>query len=119
MILSIITIHSVPMTLQRLVRQFHRTLAPIVMLPLLVTVTTGVTYRLSKDWFGLTRDQVHFLMSIHEGEYLGSTLEPFYVLLNGLGLLWMIATGGVMVVKNIQQSLTRTTAKSGHNTVSE
>jgi hypothetical protein len=119
MILSIITAHSVSMKLQRLVRQLHRTLAPIVMLPLLVTVTTGVTYRLSKDWLGLTRDQVHFLMSIHEGEYLGSTLEPFYVLFNGLGLLWMIATGGVMVVKNIRQSLTKAAAKGSHNTVSD
>jgi hypothetical protein len=74
------------------------------MLPLLVTVFTGVTYRLSKDWFGLSRDQVHFLMVIHEGEYLGHTLEPFYVLLNGLGLVWMLATGGFMVFQNLQRS---------------
>jgi hypothetical protein len=93
------------MKLQILVRKFHRTLAPIVMLPLLVTVITGVTYRLSKDWFGLTRDQVHFLMAIHEGEYLGPTLEPFYVLLNGLGALWMLTTGGIMVAKTMRQHL--------------
>jgi len=92
------------MKLQVLVRKLHRTLAPIVILPLLVTVTTGVTYRLLKDWVGLTRDQVHFLMAIHEGEYLGPTLEPFYVLLNGLGLLWMLTTGGVMVANNIRQN---------------
>jgi hypothetical protein len=92
------------MKLQVLVRKLHKTLAPIVILPLLVTVTTGVTYRLLKDWVGLTRDQVHFLMAIHEGEYLGPTLEPFYVLLNGLGLLWMLTTGGVMVAKNIRQN---------------
>ncbi|MGK7887626.1 MAG: PepSY domain-containing protein, partial [Crocosphaera sp.] len=65
------------------IRKWHSTLAPIVMLPLMMTVSTGVIYRLSKDWFGLSRDQVHFLMSIHEGEYLGHTLEPFYVLFNG------------------------------------
>ena len=61
-------------------------------------------YRLSKDWLGLSRDQVHFLMTLHEGEYLGSTLEPFYVLLNGLGLLWMLGTGGVMAWQNISRS---------------
>ena len=96
--------HSVAMKIQKVVRKLHGTVAPLVMLPLLVTVTTGVTYRLSKDWLGLSRDQVHFLMSIHEGEYLGPTLEPFYVLLNGLGLLWMLVTGGVMVIKNIRQN---------------
>ncbi|MGK7886184.1 MAG: PepSY domain-containing protein, partial [Crocosphaera sp.] len=61
-------------------------------------------YRLSKDWFGLSRDQVHFLMSIHEGEYLGHTLEPFYVLFNGLGVVWMLVTGGVMVFQNLKRS---------------
>ncbi len=86
-------------------RKLHRTVAPIVLLPLLVTMITGVTYRLSKDWFGLSRDQVHFLMSIHEGEYLGHTLEPFYVFFNGLGLLWMLVTGGVILVQNLRRSL--------------
>lgn len=75
------------------------------MLPLILTAITGVVYRLSKDWFGLSRDQVHFLMSIHEGEYLGHTLEPFYVLLNGLGLVWMLITGGFIVAQNIMRWL--------------
>ncbi|TVQ48118.1 MAG: PepSY domain-containing protein [Gloeocapsa sp. DLM2.Bin57] len=88
-------------------RKWHRTLAPIVLLPLLVTVSTGVSYRLAKDWFGLPRDQVHFLMGIHEGEYLGKTLEPFYVLLNGLGLLWMLVTGGAMLWQNLRRSLSQ------------
>ncbi len=86
------------------IRKWHSTLAPIVMLPLIITVSTGVTYRLSKDWFGLSRDQVHFLMTIHEGEYLGHTLEPFYVLFNGLGVIWMLVTGGVMVFQNLKRS---------------
>lgn len=79
-------------------------LAPFVFLPLFVTVLTGVTYRLGKSWLGLPRDQVHFLMTIHEGEYLGPILEPLYVLLNGLGLLWMLATGGIMAYQNLKRS---------------
>lgn len=98
-------------------RQLHSTLAPIVLLPLLATMITGVTYRLSKDWLGLSRDQVHFLMVIHEGEYLGKTLEPFYVLLNGLGLLWMLITGGGMLIQKLRRTswfrqLTRSLAQS-------
>jgi len=85
-------------------RTLHRIVAPIVLLPLMVTMMTGVSYRLGKSWFGLSRDQVHFLMVIHEGEYLGQVLEPIYVLLNGIGLLWMMVTGGVMVYQNLRSA---------------
>jgi predicted DNA repair protein MutK len=84
-------------------RRLHRVIAPIAVLPLLVTVSTGVIYRIAKSWFGLSRNQIHFLMSIHEGEYLGHTLEPIYVLLNGIGLLWMLATGGAILVHELKQ----------------
>jgi hypothetical protein len=93
------------MKFQLLARKLHRTVAPIVLLPLLITMMTGVTYRLSKDWFGFSRDQVHFLMTLHEGEYLGPTLEPIYVLLNGLGLLWMLVTGSIMAFQYFRRSL--------------
>ncbi|MBE7385333.1 MAG: PepSY domain-containing protein [Leptolyngbya sp. SIO1E4] len=85
-------------------RRLHATLAPFVLLPLFMTVTTGVIYRLGKSWLGLSRDQVHFLMVLHEGEYLGETIAPIYVLLNGLGLLWMLATGGMVACQNIMRS---------------
>ena len=65
------------------VRELHRRVAPFVLLPLLVTACSGVGYRLARDWFGFHRDQVHWLMMIHEGEWLGSALEPVFVLLNG------------------------------------
>ncbi len=91
--------------IQRRLRSLHKFIAPIVMLPLVVTVFTGVTYRLSKDWFGWTRDQAHWLMVIHEGEYLGERLKSVYVLLNGLGLLWMLVTGGTMWFQSVRQSL--------------
>ncbi len=77
-------------------RQLHRVVAPIVFLPLFVTVITGVAYRLGRNWFGLSRDQAHILMAIHEAEYLGDEIKSFYVLLNGIGLIWMLVTGIVM-----------------------
>ena len=74
-------------------RKFHKVLAPIVFLPLFVTVITGIAYRLGIAWFGLTKEQVYILVKIHEGAVLGDFLRPFYVLLNGIGLLWMLITG--------------------------
>lgn len=100
------------MKLTQSLRKWHRTIAPIVLLPLLITVFTGVTYRISKDWFGLSRDQVHFLMVLHEGEYLGHRLETLYVLLNGLGLLWMLATGGAMLFQNLKKFFKRSVQRS-------
>ena len=79
-------------------RELHSRLAPWVLLPLLVTMSSGVTYRLARDWFGCTREQVHWLMVIHEGEWLGETLEPVVVLLNATVLLWMLVTGGAILL---------------------
>lgn len=92
---------------RRLLRNLHRTIAPIVILPLLITILTGVTYRLGKSWFGLTRDQVHWLMVIHEGEYLGQFLEPIYVLLNGLGALFMLVTGISVLISTWKPTKTK------------
>ncbi|WP_398324776.1 peptidase [Vulcanococcus sp.] len=80
-------------------RRWHAALAPVVLAPLLLTVLSGMSYRLLKDWAGLGRDQVHWLMVVHEGEWLGPSAEPVYVLLNGLGLLWMLCTGGGMLLQ--------------------
>lgn len=89
---------------QKQVREFHSLIAPIVLLPLFITVTTGVIYRLGKSWFGLSRDQVHFLMVIHEGEFFGKFFEPIYVLLNGLGLLWMLITGLLILIHSYKKN---------------
>jgi hypothetical protein len=87
-----------PLPLAQL-RRAHATLAPFVLAPLLITVLTGMGYRLLKDWGGLGRDQVHWLMVLHEGEWLGTAAEPFYVALNGLGVLWMLGSGALMLVQ--------------------
>lgn len=82
-------------------RRWHAALAPVVLAPLLLTVLSGMAYRLLKDWAGLGRDQVHWLMVLHEGEWLGTTAEPIYVLLNGLGLLWMLVTGTTLAIRRL------------------
>lgn len=82
-------------------------MAPLVLLPLLLTVGTGVSYRLLRDWAGIGRDSAHILMVLHEGEWLrqwfGAAGESLYVLGNGLGLLWMLITGGAMVWQRLRR----------------
>ena len=80
-------------------RRLHAWVAPFVLAPLLITVLSGMGYRLLKDWAGLGRDQVHWLMVLHEGEWLGPRAEPIYVLLNGLGLLWMLGSGTLLLAQ--------------------
>jgi len=85
-------------------RQFHKALAPWVFLPLLISSITGLLYRVSKDLLGYSRDQVHWLMSLHEGEWLGDYGELIYVFLNSFGVLWMLITGFQMFSKTISFS---------------
>ena len=87
------------MTLLVRVRELHRRIAPFVLLPLFVTVCSGVGYRLARDWFGASREQVHWLLTLHEGEWLGPTLEPVVVLMNAVGLLWMLITGLALLIE--------------------
>ena len=82
-------------------RQLHKTLAPWVILPLFLSASTGLVYRISKDLLGFSRDQVHWLMSLHEGEWLGGNGELIYVFLNSLGVFWMLITGFQMFSKKI------------------
>ena len=80
-------------------RQFHKALAPWIFLPLFLSAITGLFYRFSKDLLGFSREEVHWLMSLHEGEWLGDNGELIYVLLNSLGVLWMLITGFQMFAK--------------------
>ncbi len=74
-------------------RKLHQVIAPIAFLPFAVSAITGVFYRLGRAWFNLSEDQADFLLKIHQGSYLGSTLRPIYVLLVGASLIAMLLTG--------------------------
>ena len=93
-------------------RQFHKALAPWIFLPLFISSITGLLYRISKDLLGFSRDQVHWLMSLHEGEWLGDKGELIYVILNSLGVLWMLITGFQMFSKTISFTKNVTKGKS-------
>jgi len=78
-------------------RKIHRFIAPIIFLPILLTTLTGVTYRIGRSWFGMTKDVGEIFLSIHQGSFLGPQLRPFYVLLDGLGLIGLLVTGIIMM----------------------
>ncbi|MEB3349098.1 MAG: peptidase [Cyanobacteriota bacterium] len=92
-----------PASLALRCRRLHAGLAPLVLVPLLITVASGMGYRLLRDWGGLDRDRLHWLMVLHEGEWLGSVGETWYVALNGLGLLWMLVSGAVMAWQRLRR----------------
>ena len=79
-------------------RKYHRIVAPILFLPLLVTVITGVGFDLAEELFHAPDNVKETIISIHKGGYLGEKLSILYVILNGLGVVVMLITGLLMLM---------------------
>lgn len=95
------------MASQRLnVRQLHRFLAPIMVLPLLITLATGVLFQFAD----LTKHERQFrwLLAIHKGHFGPLNLSVIYPFLNALGLLFLVVTGFAMWLQG-RQRITRVT----------
>ena len=77
--------------MKRLARKYHRIIAPIVALPLILTVLTGMLATIIREWpinTGLTSG---LILRIHTGELFH--LQAIYPILNGLGLMVLVVTG--------------------------
>lgn len=77
--------------MKRSVRKYHRIVAPIIALPLALTILTGMLTTVVQEWpinIGLTSS---LILSIHTGEIFH--LQAIYPILNGLGLIIMLVTG--------------------------
>lgn len=72
-------------------RQLHRTLAPIMLLPLLLTLITGSLYQIA-DMVD-KGDVFNWLLDLHKGHFGNIDLEIIYPFLNALGLLVLAITG--------------------------
>jgi hypothetical protein len=70
-------------------RQFHRAIAPIMALPLLLTAITGSIYQIAD----LSGNEAEWLLDLHKGNFGVLKLEAIYPFLNALGLLALLATG--------------------------
>lgn len=80
------------MNMSRLFRKYHRWLAVICTLPILLTVITGMLFPIAKALH--QRQLAGFLIHLHTLEILG--LESFFPIINGIGLLGLLITGVYM-----------------------
>ena len=76
------------------IRQLHTQFAPIMVLPLFITLITGSLFQIavltgnSNDFF--------WLLELHRGQFGRINLEMIYPFLNGFGLLILSVTGITM-----------------------
>lgn len=75
--------------ISRIFRKYHRSLAVILMLPLLTTTVTGVGFSIARSLH--QRELAEFLIQVHTLEIVG--LEGIFPILNGVGLLGLLITG--------------------------
>ncbi|MCL1473131.1 PepSY domain-containing protein [Argonema antarcticum] len=79
---------------QARLRQLHRIIAPIMILPILLTLITGSVYQMV-DLSG-TGEDYDWLLDWHKGHFGSLNLEIVYPFLNALGLLTLAITGITM-----------------------
>ncbi len=76
---------------QTRLRKIHRVLAPIMVLPVLLTLFTGAIYQIAD--LGGKGDQFDWLLDWHKGHFGSLNLAIVYPFLNALGLLVLAITG--------------------------
>ena len=69
----------------------HRSLAPVMILPLLLTLITGSLYQMAD--LGNKGDTFGWLLELHKGNFGSLHLDIIYPFLNALGLLILAITG--------------------------
>ena len=73
-------------------RLWHRLMGAFLLIPLAASAISGIAYR-TGEAFDISEDTLDLLMSIHEGDWLGKEIKPFYILVLGLGLGLIIISG--------------------------
>jgi hypothetical protein len=74
----------------RAFRKYHRLLAIIISLPLILTVITGAGYTIFDEWLK-NEDFAEFLLRIHTMKIL--KLDEIYPVLTALGTVGLLVTG--------------------------
>lgn len=82
-------------------RQLHRALVPFMVGPLLLTLLTGMSFQ-----FAAMSDRASdfiWLLDLHRGKFGVVNLEFVYPILNALGLLTLVITGGAMWFQSLSR----------------
>ncbi len=82
-------------------RQLHRQLAPILMLPLLLTLITGSLFQIAI--ITGKSDEFSWLLDLHRGKFGRMNLEFIYPFFNSFGFLLLLTTGIVIWLKHISR----------------
>ncbi|KAI9129960.1 PepSY domain-containing protein [Acaryochloris sp. CCMEE 5410] len=86
-------------------RRLHKATAPLMCVPLLLTLLTGVGFQMAA--VSGKGDQFLWLLDLHRGKFGRFNLELVYPFLNALGLLVLIITGTLMWLKQRQPRVRR------------
>ena len=73
------------------IRKFHRFIAPIMVVPIVLTLITGTIYQMY-DLAG-QGESADWLLNAHKGHFGALNLEVVYPFLNALGLSVLAVTG--------------------------
>jgi uncharacterized iron-regulated membrane protein len=71
----------------------HRKLAPWLLPFLLLSAITGIIYRVGRSWFDFTKETGNEVLYFHTGAWFGTHGSVIYVILLGLGLLFLVISG--------------------------
>jgi uncharacterized iron-regulated membrane protein len=82
-------------------RRLHRIVGIVVALPLIVSAVTGVAYHLGETWF--MQGTLDLLMTLHQGDWLGKTLRPYYILILALSIATFSITGLLMLWRSARK----------------
>ena len=89
-------------SLQRLARQIHRALTPLLLLPILITALTGAIQPLLES-AGVPKEQIKWMIRIHSGNFLVVNLKPVYPALVGLSTVVLALTGLTMYLRSARR----------------
>ena len=74
-------------------RMIHRKLAPWLLPFLLLSAISGIIYRVGRSWFDFTNETGGIVLIFHAGELFGWNGSVVYVIILGLGLLFLVISG--------------------------
>ena len=85
-------------TWQRLARKLHRSLTPVLLLPILITALTGAIHPMLRA-AGVPKEQIKWMIRIHSGNFLVLDLKPIYPFLVGLSTVVLAISGLMMYLR--------------------